>query len=176
MEGGFLMLTLKQLIIKENIEMKERRKKESMGCYYIFYLFTIFYTFTLLIISLPEDGSLNKLFIYHIIWTGYFSISFLYGYLYKVKENGKFQNIFKKYKFTPVDINKLFLAKFIILSRHIILQALPAQIFTVIFKLIYIHTNNGKFFDIFLFIPVISGFLFCLIFFIIMYQAKQAVK
>ncbi|MFG6395556.1 MAG: hypothetical protein K1W24_15480 [Lachnospiraceae bacterium] len=170
------MLTLKQLIIKENAEMKERRKKESIGCYYIFYLFTIFYTFTLLIISLPEDGSLDKFFIYHVLWTGYFSISFLYGYLYKVKENGKFQNIFIKYKFIPVDINKLFLAKFIILSRHIILQALPAQILAVIFKLIYICTDGGKFLDIFLFIPVISSFLFCLIFFIIMYQAKQAAK
>lgn len=176
MEGGFLMLTLKQLINKENAEMKERRKKESMGCYYIFYLFTISYTFTLLVISFPEDGSLNKIFIYHIIWTGYCSISFLYSYLYKVKENGKFQNIFKKYKFTPVDINKLFLAKFIILSRHIILQALPAQIFAIIVKIIDTRTDGGNFIDIFLFIPAISSFLFCLIFFIIMYQAKQAVK
>ena len=41
MEGGILMLTLKQLVDKENAEMKERRKTESSGCYFVFYILFI---------------------------------------------------------------------------------------------------------------------------------------
>lgn len=161
------MLTLKELINKEDKEMKERRKNETTGCYYVFYLFTIPYIILSLILSLPGDESLNTYITYLFVF--FMSISFLYRYLYMVKENGKSSNIFIKYKFIPVDINHLLCAKSILLSKYIIKQVVPVQIIVFIAKIIYIHINGGRFFSLQLFIPLIPGILTWIIIFTTMY-------
>lgn len=168
------MLALKELIYKEDKEMKERRKNETTGCYYVFYLFTIPYILLSLILSLSGDESLNTYTTFLIIF--FMSISFLYKYLYIVKENGKSSNIFKKYKFIPVDINQLLFAKSILLSKYIIKQVLPVQIITFIAKIIYTHIYGGKFFNIQLFIPLIPGILTWIIIFTIMYISHNIYK
>ncbi len=83
-------------------------------------------------------------------------------------ENGKSSNIFKKYKFIPVDIKQLLFAKSILLSKYIMKQVLPVQIITFIAKIIYTHIYGGRFFNIQLFIPLIPGILTWIIIFTIM--------
>lgn len=161
------MIALKELIYKEDKEMKERRKNETTGCHYVFYLFIIPYTILSLILSLPGNESLNTYTTYLFVF--FMSILFLYRYLYTVKENGKSSNIFIKYKFIPVDINQLLLAKSILLSKYIIKQVLPVQILIFIAKIIYTHIYGGRFFNIQLFTPLIPGILTWIIIFTIMY-------
>lgn len=174
MEGGILMLTLKQLVDKENAEMKERRKTESLGCYFIFYILVAACIFSSAFSAFLDNNDLY--FIYTVAFMEFTSVYLLYGYIYRVKENGKFNNIFLKYKYIPVDINQLFLAKIILLGKKLILIILPAQIVAFITRIIYIFTDGGKFFNIFMFTPSISGIIIFLIFSIIIYNCKQAVK
>ncbi len=91
-------------------------------------------------------------------------------------ENGKSSNIFKKYKFIPVDIKQLLFAKSILLSKYIMKQVLPVQIITFIAKIIYTHIYGGRFFNIQLFIPLIPGILTWIIIFTIMYISHNIYK
>ncbi len=91
-------------------------------------------------------------------------------------ENGKSSNIFKKYKFIPVDIKQLLFAKSILLSKYIMKQVLPVQIITFIAKIIYTHIYSGRFFNIQLFIPLIPGILTWIIIFTIMYISHNIYK
>ena len=91
-------------------------------------------------------------------------------------ENGKSSNIFKKYKFIPVDIKQLLFAKSILLSKYIMKQVLPVQIITFIAKRIYTHIYGGRFFNIQLFIPLIPGILTWIIIFTIMYISHNIYK
>lgn len=163
------MLTLKELIYKEDKEMKERRKSETMECHYVFYLLTIPYIIISLTLSIPGYEALDTYTIYSDLFVFFTLISLLYRYLYKVKENGKFNNIFIKYKFIPVDINQLLLAKSILLSKYIIKQVLPVQIMSFIARIVYIYISGGRFFDLPLFIPLITGILTWIIIFTTMY-------
>ncbi len=91
-------------------------------------------------------------------------------------ENGQSSNIFKKYKFIPVDIKQLLFAKSILLSKYIMKQVLPVQIITFIAKIIYTHIYGGRFFNIQLFIPLIPGILTWIIIFTIMYISHNIYK
>lgn len=91
-------------------------------------------------------------------------------------ENGKSSNIFKKYKFIPVDIKQLLFAKSILLSKYIMKQVLPVQIITFIAKIIYTHIYSSRFFNIQLFIPLIPGILTWIIIFTIMYISHNIYK
>ena len=52
------MVTLKQLVDKENNEMKERRKTETSGCYFVFYIPVAIYMFSsALQASHPSTGN-----------------------------------------------------------------------------------------------------------------------
>ena len=155
MEGGILMLTLKQLVDKENAEMKERRKTESSGCYFVFYILVAACILLSAFTAFLDNNDLY--FIYTVAFMEFTSVYLLYGYI-------------------PVDINQLFLAKIILLGKKLILIILPAQIVAFITRIIYIFTDGGKFFNIFLFTPSISGIIIFLIFSIIIYNCKQAVK
>ncbi|MCI9079940.1 MAG: hypothetical protein HFH68_13660 [Lachnospiraceae bacterium] len=167
------MITLKQLVYKEICEMKERRKKETFGTYYIFYILTIIYTIMTPVV-IPVNGTFDMLCIYIFLWIGYTSIWFLYQYLYIVKENGTIQNIFLKYQFIPVDMDTLFLAKIIALARFIIIHILPAQVLAFIYKAYCTYKYGCKFFDIPLFLPAISGIIYFLILSIIIYKYRRA--
>ncbi len=92
------MITLKQIVYKEISEMKERRKKETFGTYYIFYVLAIICTIITFILSIPGDEPFDIIYFYIALWSGYISLSFLYQYLYRIKENGTINNIFLKYK------------------------------------------------------------------------------
>ncbi len=173
LEGDYLMLTLKQLVYKEIFEMKERRKKETFGTYYIFYILTIIYTITIPV-AIHVDGTFDILYSYIFLWIGYISIWFLYNYLYAVKENGTMQNIFLKYQFIPVDMDMLFLAKIIILARSIIIHILPAQILAFIYRAYCVYKYSCKFFDVLLLLPVISGIIYFIILSIIIYKRRRA--
>lgn len=170
------MITLKQLVYKEISEMKERRKKETFGTYYIFYVLAIICTITTLILSIPDDDSFDTIFFYTALWSGYVSLSFLYQYLYGVKENGTVNNIFLKYKFIPVDMDTLFLAKIIVLARFITIHILPAQILALICRVYYVYKYGGDFFDLLLFIPAITGIIYFIIFTTIIYKYRRAAR
>ena len=174
MEGGILMVTLKQLVDKENNEMKERRKTETSGCYFVFYIPVAIYMFSSAFWAFPDNGDLYPVCM--IICMEFLSVHLLYGYIYKDKENGKSNNIFLKYKYIPVDINQLFLAKIILLGKKLLLIIMPAQILAIIIRITYIFKDSGRLLDIPLFTPSISGIILFLIFSIIIYTNKQAVK
>lgn len=169
------MFTLKHLVNKEIFEMKERRKNETSGTYYIFYIFTILYTITTPIYTTPGDTPFDIFYLYFTLME-YVFLSLLYKYLYEVKENGTVQNIFLKYKFIPVDMDTLFLAKIIVLSRFIIINIFPAQILAFICRAYYTYKYGYKFFDLLLFLPVISGTIYLIIFYIIIYIYRQAAR
>lgn len=170
------MLTLKQLVYKELSEMKERRKKETFGTYYIFYIPAIIYTIIALVFAIPDDEPFKIIYFYIILFTGYIYLSLLYQYLYTVKENGTLNNIFLKYKFIPIDMGTLFLAKIIILARFIIIHILPAQILAFILRAYYVYKYGGNFFSLRLFLPAITGIIYFIIFSIIIYKYRRAAK
>lgn len=170
------MLTLKQLVYKEISEMKERRKKETFGTYYIFYVLAIICTITTFMLSVSGNESFDKVYFYITLWSGYISLSFLYQYLYNVKENGTVNNIFLKYKFIPVDMDMLFLAKIIVLARFITIHILPAQILAFIYRIYCIYKYKCNLFDLLLFIPAITGIIYFIIFTTIIYNHRRAAK
>jgi len=53
---------------------------------------------------------------------------------------------------------------------------MPAQILAIIIRITYIFKDSGRLLDIPLFTPSISGIILFLIFSIIIYTNKQAVK
>ncbi len=170
------MITLKQLVYKEISEMKERRKKESFGTYYVFYVLAIVCTIITFMLSIPGDEPFGTVYFYITLWSGYVSLSFLYQYLYMVKENGTVNNIFLKYKFIPVDMGTLFLAKIIVLARFITIHILPAQILAFICRVYYVYKYRCNFFDLMLFFPAITGIIYFMIFTTIIYRYRRAAK
>lgn len=170
------MITLKQLVYKEISEMKERRKKESFGTYYVFYVLAIICTIITFMFSIPGDEPFDTVYFYITLWSGYVSLSFLYQYLYRIKENGTINNIFLKYKFIPVDMDTLFLAKIIVLARFITIHILPAQILALICRVYCVYKYRCNFFDLMLFFPAITGIIYFIIFTTIIYRYRQAAK
>ncbi len=171
------MITLKQLVYKEISEMKERRKKESFGTYYVFYVLAIIFTITTLILSIPDNEPFDTFYLYTTLWSGYVSLSFLYQYLYRIKENGTINNIFLKYKFIPVDMGTLFLAKIIVLARFITIHILPAQILAFICRVYYVYKYRCNFFDLMLFFPAITGIIYFMVFSVTIYRKyRRAAK
>ncbi len=170
------MITLKQIVYKEISEMKERRKKETFGTYYIFYVLAIICTIITFILSIPGDEPFDIIYFYIALWSGYISLSFLYQYLYRIKENGTINNIFLKYKFIPLDMDTLFLAKIIVLARFITIHILPAQILAFIYRVYCVYKYRCNFFDPLLFIPAITGIIYFIIFTTIIYKYRRAAK
>ncbi len=170
------MITLKQIVYKEISEMKERRKKETFGTYYIFYVLAIICTIITFMFSIPGDEPFDTVYFYITLWSGYVSLSFLYQYLYRIKENGTINNIFLKYKFIPVDMDTLFLAKIIVLARFITIHILPAQILALICRVYCVYKYRCNFFDLMLFFPAITGIIYFIIFTTIIYRYRQAAK
>ncbi len=156
--------------------MKERRKKESFGTYYVFYVLAIVCTIITFMLSIPGDEPFGTVYFYITLWSGYVSLSFLYQYLYMVKENGTVNNIFLKYKFIPVDMGTLFLAKIIVLARFITIHILPAQILAFICRVYYVYKYRCNFFDLMLFFPAITGIIYFMIFTTIIYRYRRAAK
>ena len=125
------MLTLKELIYKEDKEMKERRKSETMECHYVFYLLTIPYIIISLTLSIPGYEALDTYTIYSDLFVFFTLIS--------------------------------------LISKYIIKQVLSVQIMSFIARIVYIYISGGRFFDLPLFIPLITGILTWIIIFTTMY-------
>lgn len=117
-----------ELIKKERLEKKERMKSETVGVHIIFYLAAIFHVFVSTLYGYQTDDSAaqTSVFWYLVLGTVICYIAFNL-YLYRVRENGHYYNIFRKYRYIPIDLKRLFLAKAVIAGRNMLGLSLLGQ-------------------------------------------------
>ena len=103
-------------------------KSETVGVHIIFYLAAIFHVFVSTLYGYQTDGSAaqNSVFWYLVLGTVICYIAFN-QYLYRVRENGHYKNIFRKYRYIPIDLKKLFFAKAVIAGRNMLGLSLLGQ-------------------------------------------------
>lgn len=149
---------LKQMVEKESLERRERMKKETSGTYMLIYFMVGFYVLASSMWGFQWDSFKDGP--YQFLWIG-LGVAFVCNvFSYRVKENGKYTNIFKKYIYIPVDLRKLFLAKLVVVSKNIALQTVFAQIAALIVLAVNPDHEGGKLSDLTVWIPAMSGVVF----------------
>jgi len=176
MEGELVIMELENLIKKEKKEFKERIKEESGGAYVLMYFFDGLYVLISVIWGFyPPDKDIALATGFWFLGMGFLVYTLLNISFYKVKENGQYQNIFRKYLFTPVNGKDLFMAKAYIISRNILVKMMLSQTAALITRIATVCKKNTVFFDWTLFIPLFTGIFFWIYIMASMYQYfKQA--
>ena len=117
-----------ELIKKERLEKRERMKSETVGVYIIFYLGAIFHVFVSTLYGYQTDDSAAQTSVYWYLVMGTVICYIAFNqYLYWVRENGHYKNIFRKYMYIPINLKKLFLAKAVIAGRNMLGLSLLGQ-------------------------------------------------
>lgn len=158
MEIGF-----RELVLKEQLESKERMKKESSGAYVILYFLLGLYVFMSALWGFHYESFKDAPYLMFCVF-GFISCQFFNRYLYRVRENGKDINIFQKYKYIPVNPKKLFLAKLFLISKNICISTVLGQTVALFFRILDLDKDGGRISDITVWMPVISGgIIWCII-------------
>lgn len=171
-------MKLKQLVENERSEKRERVRKETDGVHILFYLACIFNIFCASLLYGFETGSSTqdyKVYWYLVIGTVICYISFN-KYLFLVKENGKIYNIFEKYRYVPVDVRELYLAKAIVAGRNIMGQAFLCQLASLFIVVVNPGNEGGSITDFHVWIPSVIGSIALMILLLQMLLALNNVK
>lgn len=145
-----------ELVEKERLESRERMQKETSGTYVLIYFLTGFYIVASAMWGFKYDSFMNAPYLLF-FGIGFFSCQLFNRYLYIVKENGKDVNIFKKYRYIPVNLRKLFLAKLVVMSKNICIPTVLAQIVALLFRILDLDNDGGRISDLTVWMPVIFG-------------------
>ena len=78
------------------------------------------------------------------------------------RENGRSVNIFKKYRYIPVDISVLRRVKVILTARIVAPFVITGQMAAIFIRVIDPDNQGGSLIDISVFMPLIIGCLFIL--------------
>lgn len=178
MEGEGSGMEIKQLVANERSEKRERVRKETDGGHIMFYLACIFNIFVAsLLYGFETDGSKQDLNVYWylVIGTVICYIGFN-KFLFLVKENGKICNIFEKYRYVPVDVRKLYLAKAIVAGRNILGQAFLCQLASLFIVVVNPGNEGGSITDFHVWIPSVIGIIALMILLLQMFLALNNVK
>ena len=157
-------MDFKQLVAKERSEKAERMKKETVGCYILYYLAAGFGLFVFMSFGFDMDMSDVKSFVL-VVWGIVICFISFNKYLYYSKENGKLNNnIFAKYDYIPVDIRKLFWAKAVIAGRNILGLALSGQMLSLFIVVVNPGNEGAVITDLHVWIPLMTGIIALLLF------------
>ena len=151
-----MTMEFKELMEKERLESKERMKKESSGTYVLLYFMLGLYVFMSSLWGFKYESykDMPNLFFFAV---GYFFCLFFNRYLYSVREYGKDVNIFQKYRYIPVNLKKLFLAKLVLISKNICIVTVLAQAAALLIRILDLDKDGGRISDVTVWMPVIFG-------------------
>lgn len=128
-------MSFKELVKKEHQEMKIRIQEETSGMYVLWYIFTGICVLLMTMFGF-DDYSNDDLYLIVMISLMIFCCMNWWGdFLKYVKENNKRRNIFIKYKFIPVSINKLICAKMVVFSKYVTIPLIVGQLGAIAIKI-----------------------------------------
>ena len=166
-----------ELIKKERVEKRERMKSETVGVHIIYYLGAIFHVFVSTLYGYQTDDSAaqNSVFWYLVIGTVICYIAFN-QYLYRVRENGHYKNLFRKYRYIPIDLKKLFLAKAVIAGRNMLGLSLLGQSASLLIVIANPGNEGASLSQFHVWLPCLSGIVSFAWFLLLMGSCYRAAK
>lgn len=154
---------IKKLLKTEHKNWKQRMVKETKGTYIAIYLGLIFCVFMSAMYGFKYDYSSDDKSV--MITLTVFIFVLYHGvtaYVSYVRENGRSVNIFKKYRYIPVDISVLRRVKVILTARIVAPFVITGQMAAIFIRVIDPDNQGGSLIDISVFMPLIIGCLFIL--------------
>ncbi len=151
---------IKMLLKAEQENWKKRMVKETKGTYIAIYLGLIFSVFMSAMFGFKYDYSSDDKRV--IISLTVFIFVVYQGVTAYVRENGRSVNIFKKYRYIPVDISVLRRVKVILTARIVAPFVITGQMAAIFIRVIDPDNQGGSLIDISVFMPLIIGCLFIL--------------
>ena len=166
-----------ELVKKERLEKRERMKSETVGVHIIYYLAAIFHVFVSTLYGYQTDDSAaqTSVFWYLVLGTVICYIAFNL-YLYRVRENGHYYNIFRKYQYIPIDLKKLFLAKTVIAGRNMLGLSLLGQSASLLIVIANPGNEGASLSQFHVWLPSLSGFIAFVWFLLLMGSCYRVAK
>ena len=154
-------MEFKALVKKEQKEWKQRMIDETGGAYILLYLALIFCVFGSMQYGFHYDK--DDYFVLVSLAVGNVMVySALTGYITGVKENGKRVNIFRKYKYIPIDFKLLRRAKIYVVCKILALPIIISQGVSLMIRIVDPDKDGGSILEVNVWLPVIMGVLFIL--------------
>lgn len=152
----------RELVEKERFESKERMKKESSGIYVLFYIWAGFYVLASGLWGFKYESMKDTPY-YTLFVMAFLLFQPFNRYLYNVREDGKYINIFQKYKYIPVNLKQIVLVKLILISKNILIPTAMAQAAALLIRILDLDKDGGRISYITVWMPVIFGVIMWII-------------